>query len=253
MYTVGELARMAGVSARTLRYYDQAGLLKPRSVTEAGYRLYGDDAPGELTQILFFRELDFSIDEILRIRSRPNYDAREAMERQRALLLLRRERLDRLIGLTEWALKGEVIVDLNAFDTSEIEEAKAKYADEARQRWGDTEAYRQSERKTASYGKADWARIKEETDEVFGAFALLAKAGAAPDSPEAIALTQKWQNVITRNFYECTDEILLGLASMYESDDRFRENIDKAGPGTATFITAAIRALCSGCSRPISL
>ena len=76
---------------------------------------------------------------------------------------------------------------------------------------------------------------------------------AAPDSPEAIALTQKWQNVITRNFYECTDEILLGLASMYESDDRFRENIDKAGPGTATFITAAIRALCSGCSRPISL
>jgi DNA-binding transcriptional MerR regulator len=244
MYTVGELARMAGVSARTLRYYDQAGLLRPRSVTGAGYRLYGDDAPDELAQILFFRELDFSIDEILRIRSCPDYDAHEALERQRALLIMRRERLDRLIGLADWALKGEVIMELNAFDMTEIEEAKAKYADEARQRWGGTEAWKVSEQKTAAYGKADWARIKQETGEVFEGFAALAKAGAAPDGPEATALAKKWQDVITRNFYECTDEILLGLASMYECDDRFRENIDRAGAGTAAFAAAAIRALC---------
>jgi DNA-binding transcriptional MerR regulator len=243
MYTVGELARMAGVSARTLRYYDQAGLLKPSAVTEAGYRLYGDEATSTLAEILFFRELDFSIDEILRVRSRPDYDAREALEKQRALLTLQRNRLDRLIALAGRALKGEVFMELNAFDMSEIEEAKAKYADEARERWGGTDAYKQSEKRTAAYGKADWARISVEQKAVFDGFAKL--AGTAPDSPEAKALVLQWQQLITRNFYDCTDEILLGLASMYEADERFAKNIDKAGEGTAAFMTAAIRA-CLG-------
>ena len=240
MYTIGELAKMAGVSARTLRYYDQAGLLPPSSVTAAGYRLYGDEAVRELTEILFFRELDFSIDEILRVRSRPDYDAREALVRQIALLNMQRERLDRLIDLAGRALKGEVIMELNAFDMSDIEEAKTKYADEARQRWGDTDAYRQSTAKAATYGKADWARISLETNAVFTGFSKL--VGTAPDSEEAKALVRKWQDVITRNFYECTDEIMLGLASMYEADERFAKNIDKAGEGTASFMTAAIRA-----------
>jgi len=243
MYTVGQLSKMAGVSARTLRYYDQVGLLAPSTVTDAGYRLYGEEAVSALAEILFFRELDFSIEEILRIRSRPDYDAHEALERQRTLLTLQRERLDRLIGLAGRALKGEVLMELNAFDMTQIEEAKAKYADEARQRWGGAEAYRQSEAKAASYGKADWARISAETQAVFEGFAKL--VGSAPDSPEAKALVRRWQEVITRNFYDCTDEILLGLASLYEDDERFAKNIDKAGEGTAKFMTAAIRA-CLG-------
>ncbi len=243
MYTVGELAKMAGVSARTLRYYDQAGLLAPSAVTEAGYRLYGDEAISALAEILFFRELDFSIDEIHRVRSRPDYDAREALEKQRTLLTLQRNRLDRLIELAGRALKGEVLMELNAFDMTEIEEAKAKYSDEARERWGDTDAYRQSEAKAASYGKADWARVSAETKAVFDGFAKL--VGTAPDSAEAKALVRRWQAVITRNFYDCTDEILLGLASMYEADERFAKNIDKAGEGTARFMTAAIHA-CLG-------
>ena len=242
MYTVGELAKMAGVSARTLRYYDREGLLKPSAATEAGYRLYGDDAPSQLSQILFFRELDFSIDEIRKIRSRPDYDALEALKKQRTLLAMRRDRLDRLIGLAERAMKGEIIMELDAFDMSEIEEAKAKYAEEARARWGETDAYRQSEARTATYGKAEWARVKAETQGVFEGFAKLSADGAAPDSPEAQMLVRRWQDVITRNFYDCTDEILLGLASMYEADERFRKNIDKAGEGTAAFMTAAIRA-----------
>jgi DNA-binding transcriptional MerR regulator len=243
MYTVGELAKMAGVSARTLRYYDQAGLLRPSAVTAAGYRLYGDEAVGALAEILFFRELDFSIDEIQRVRSRPDYDAREALEKQRTLLTLQRDRLDRLIALAGRAIKGEVLMELNAFDMTEIEETKAKYSDEVQERWGNTEAYRQSEAKTAAYGKSDWARISAETQAVFDGFAKL--VGTAPDSPEAKALVRRWQEVITSSFYECTDEILLGLASMYEADERFAKNIDKAGEGTAAFMTAAIRA-CLG-------
>lgn len=243
MYTVGELSKMAGVSARTLRYYDQAGLLKPSAVTPAGYRLYGEEAVRSLAEILFFRELDFSIDEILRVRSRPDYDAREALERQKALLTLRRERLDRLIDLAERALKGECPMELDAFDMSEIEEAKARYADEARARWGGVEAYRQSEKRAAAYGKADWARVSAESKSVFEGFAKL--VGTAPDSPEAKALVRRWQEVITRNFYDCTDEILLGLASLYEDDERFAKNIDKTGEGAAKFMTAAIRA-CLG-------
>jgi len=242
MYTVGELAKMAGVSARTLRYYDREGLLKPSAVTEAGYRLYGDDAPGQLSQILFFRELDFSIDEIRRIRSRPDYDALEALKNQRTLLAMRRDRLDRLIDLAERAIKGEIIMKLDAFDMSEIEETRKKYAQEAQARWGDTDAYRQSEARTAAYGKEDWARVNAETQAVFEGFAKLRADGAAPDSPEAQALVRRWQVVITRNFYDCTDEILVGLASMYEADERFQKSIDKAGEGTATFMAAAIRA-----------
>ena len=244
MVTVGELAKMAGVSARTLRYYDQAGLLKPSTVTEAGYRLYGDEAPQELAQILFFRELDFSIDEIFRIRSSPEYDPSEALKRQISLLTMQRERLDRLIALAGRALKGEVIMELNAFDMSEIEEAKEKYADEARQRWGDTDAYRQSQAKAKAYGKADWARINKESKAVFSGFAKLNQEGASPDSQEAKSLVKTWQGVITRYFYDCSDEIMLGLAAMYEGDERFEKNIDKAGAGTAKFMSAAIRAAC---------
>ena len=243
MYTVGELAKMAGVSARTLRYYDQAGLLSPSAVTAAGYRLYGDEAVGALAEILFFRELDFSIDEIHRVRSRPNYDAREALEKQRTLLTLQRDRLDRLIALAGRAIKGEVLMELNAFDMTEIEETKAKYSDEVQERWGNTEAYRQSEVKTAAYGKSDWARISAETQAVFDGFAKL--VGTAPDSPEAKALVRRWQEVITNNFYDCSDENLLCMASLYENDERFATNIDKAGEGTAKFMTAAIRA-CLG-------
>lgn len=240
MHSIGEVSKMAGVSARTLRYYDREGLVKPSVVTQAGYRLYDDAALGELAQILFFRELDFSIEDIRRIRSRPDYDAREALARQRTLLEMRRDRLDRLIALAGRALKGEAVMELNAFDMSKIEEAQREYAQEARERWGDTEAYAQSEARTRGYGKADWARIQRETGEVFAGFAKL--AGTAPDSPEAKALVRKWQDVITRNFYDCTDEILLGLATLYETDERFAKNIDKAGEGTAKFMTAAIRA-----------
>ncbi len=155
---------------------------------------------------------------------------------------MRRDRLEGLIGLAERAMKGEIIMELGAFDMSEIEEAKAKYAEETRERWGGTNAYRQSEARTATYGKVDWARVKAEAQGVFDGFAKLRADGAAPDSPEAQALVRRWQDVITRNFYDCTDEILRGLASMYEADDRFRKNIDKAGEGTAAFMTAAIRA-----------
>ena len=244
MLTIGELAKMAGVSTRTLRYYDQAGLLKPSNVTEAGYRLYGEEVLDDLAQILFFRELDFSIDVILRVRASPDYDPNEALKRQISLLTMRRERLDRLIALAGRALKGEVIMELNAFDMSEIEEAKAKYADEAKERWGDTDAYRQSQAKAANYGKADWARINEETKAVFSGFAKLNRDGTPADSAEAKALVKTWQDVITRYFYDCTDEIMLGLASMYVCDERFQKNIDRAGEGTATFMSAAIRAAC---------
>jgi hypothetical protein len=156
---------------------------------------------------------------------------------------MQRDRLNRLIALAGRALKGEVIMELNAFDMKEIEEAKAKYADEARERWGNTDAYRQSAEKTASFTKADWARVSAEQKAVFEGFAKL--VGTAPDSPDAMALVHQWQDVITRNFYDCTEEIMLGLASMYEAYERFAKNIDKAGEGTAKFMTAAIRA-CLG-------
>ena len=156
MYSIGEVSKMAGVSARNAALLRSGRAFDALGRHRRGLPPVRRRALAELSQILFFRELDFPIDDIRRIRSRPDYDARQALEKQAALLEMQRDRLDRLIALAGRALKGEVIMELNAFDMSRIEEAKHEYAQEARERWGDTQAYAQSEARTRGYGKADW-------------------------------------------------------------------------------------------------
>ena len=142
--TVREVSKLCGISVRTLHYYDEIGLLHPSEVTPAGYRLYGREELSRLQQILFFRELDFSLKEIAEIMNDPAFDARKALLNQKELLLLRQRRLGRLISLVDKTLEGETKMSFEEFDMSEIREAQEKYADEAKQRWGGTEAYRES-------------------------------------------------------------------------------------------------------------
>ena len=195
---IQEAARLTGVTERTLRYYDRIGLLYPSGMTESGYRLYDEDALRRLQQILFFRELGFPLAQIREIMDSPGYDMNEALRRHRLLLIAERDRLNGLIDLAERTLKGENDMSFDAFDRSGIDRQRDAYAEEARRRWGGTDAYAESERKTAGYGKEEWTMIEQEAGEIFAAFAAL--RGHAPDDPDVQALVARWQAHITKHY-----------------------------------------------------
>ena len=128
------------------------------------------------------------------------------------------------------------------FDMKEIEACRKKYADEAREKWGGTEAYKESEERTKNYDEGKWQKVNDEQGIILSEFAAFAAEGVKPDSSEAMVLAAKWQKYISDNFYKCTNEILAGLAEMYIADERFKANLDKAGDGTAEFMSASIKA-----------
>ena len=237
---IREFAEFTGVSVRTLHYYDEIGLLPPAHVDRAtGYRFYDEDSLLRMQEILFYRELDFSLKRIKEILSSPNYDKTKALKEQKQLLTLKKERLERLISAIDGAVKGENV--MNVFDNRELEAYRA----EARERWGQTQAYKEHEEKTGNYSKQKWNGLAGDMDRIMAAFALAMKNGEMPDSPEAQQLVRTLQDHITRNYYHCTDQILAGLGQMYAADERFRSNIDKHADGTAQFICEAIAAYCS--------
>ena len=239
---INEVAKLTGVTIRTLHYYDEIGLLKPSKITESGYRLYNEDALSKLQQILFFKELEFSLNEIKDIVTNPAFDKTEALRNQKELLIKKRERIDNLIKLAESTLKGENNMSFKEFDMTEIEKTKNKYAKEVKERWGNSDAYKESEEKTKNYNKEKWQEINEEGKQILKAFA--ANIDKEADSEEVQRLVFKWQNYITERFYNCTNEILKGLGLMYMGDERFKKNIDKNGEGTAEFLSKAIAIYC---------
>ena len=237
---IGEMAKRAGVSVRTLRHYDAVGLLKPSCITQAGYRLYDQAALARLEQILYFRELGFALDEIKTMMQSPDYDASEAMQRQKKLLEMQRLRIDAMIGRLDEAIMGMGAPRLEVFDVSEIEKAKRQYADEAKERWGSTAAYQESEKRTAGYGKAEWQAIEAGMEQMFAQFAAVRDLDPADERVQR--LVKDWQQYISEHMYTCTDEILAGLGQMYMCDERFRANIDRCGEGTAACMSRAIAA-----------
>lgn len=239
---INEAAKLTGISVRTLHYYDQIGLLHPEETTEAGYRLYGEASMERLQQILFFRELGFSLKDIQKIMNNPAFDRTGALENHRRLLVLQRDRLERLIALVNRTMKGESPMSFQEFDKNEVEKAKEQYAKEAEERWGDTEAWAESQRRTKGYGKEDWARISAEQEAVYRSFAAAMRKG--PASPEAQQSVADWRALITKYFYPCSNEILAGLGKMYVADERFTKNIDRFGEGLADFISRAIQVYC---------
>ncbi len=238
--SVSEMAKLTGVSVRTLHYYDQIGLLCPETTADSGYRWYGETDVERMRQILFYRELDFPLRDIRAILADPQYDKQEALRRQRHMLQLKRERLDRLLELLEANLKGEQNMEFKGFDAAELEEARRQYADEAKARWGDTGAWRQSQERAAQLGKADWLAQAEEMNGIFRRAAALRDTD--PAAPEAQALAAEWQAFISRHYYDCSRKILAELGQMYTADARFQKNLDQFGEGTAAFLSAAIAA-----------
>lgn len=240
-----EIAKITGISVRTLHYYDEIGLLKPTQTTQAGYRFYGEAALERLQQILFFKELDFSLKEIADIIKSPNYDKSHVLTRQRELLVLKKQRLERIITAVEKSLEGDSIFmekDFKAFDTKQIEQAKKAYQSEVIQRYGGTKQFAQSEEKTKSYTKQDWEDIGVKASSIFEGFATL--VGGDPAGDDAQILVGQWQQYISDNFYDCTTDILACLGEMYIGDDRFKQNIDQYKEGTAQFMSEAIKIFC---------
>lgn len=241
---IREFAKLTGVSVRTLHFYDEIGLLKPSSVDEQnGYRYYDEYSLTRMQEILFYRELDFPLKEIRMILSSPDYDKQNALKEQKQLLTLKKERLERLISALDGAIKGE-IVNMNVFDNSEFEAKREEYAKEAKERWGDTSAYKESAEKTADYSAEKWNQVNSAMDKRIAEFADCKRKGFAPDSKEAQSLAKKWQEFITENYYTCTKEILASLGEMYVADERFKKNIDRHGDGIAQFMSEAIKAYC---------
>ena len=240
MFTVSEVSKIAGISIRTLQYYDKIGLLPPSGFTDSGYRLYNEASLEKLQTILLFRELEFPLKEIKKIIENPDFDREKALSEQIKLLKLRREQIDSLISLAEKIKnKEEKILDFSAFDKTKLKE----YETEAKKRWGKTSAFKEFESKNEGRSDDENSFIASEMMEIFAEFGKI--SDKKPESEEAQKLVKKLQSFITENYYNCTDEILLGLGQMYVFDERFTENIDKAGgKGTAEFVSKAIAAHC---------
>ncbi|NMP38177.1 MAG: MerR family transcriptional regulator [Clostridiales bacterium] len=242
MKTVNEVAKLSGLTVRALHYYDETGLLKPDEVTSAGYRMYGSTALERLQQILFFRELGFELKEIKAIIDNPSFDKNEALLKHRELLKMKKAHIDGLIELTDSVMRGEKNMSIEEFNKTEMENAKEKYAQEAKAKWGDTHAYKQSEEKTAKYGSQDWNVAQAAGEEAYARFISVMNDGGSPQSEAAKLAAKGWQEYISKYFYDCTDVILESLAQMYVGDERFTENIDSRKPGLASFMSDSIGA-----------
>lgn len=249
-YTIGKVAGMAHVSVRTLHYYDAIDLVQPSYETASGYRLYDERDLELLQQVLFFRALGFPLAQIRTIVQSPSFDRRKALEAHRAALLEQRRRVEALLAAVNHTIeamdKGEAMDKkemFDAFDERALEEHRAKYAEEAKQRWGMTDAYTEFQKKASTRTKEDWSRILHEAQEIDVAMAALMERG--PADPGVQELVRRKQEHLSRNFYTCSTEMLMGLSTMWVSDPRFTATYDKIKPGLAQFWRDAVGVYCA--------
>lgn len=240
MKTVKEVSLFTGVSVRTLHHYDAISLLKPTRVTEAGYRLYDDEALSRLQTILLFRQLQFPLKEIRDILDSPGFDPMEALTQQIHLLELQRQQLDNLIShARKIQTTGVFSMDFSTFDTTELDQ----YTAEAKAKWGKTKAWQEYEQKSADQTAEQMQSTGDALMDIFAQFGKIRQL--APESEEAQALVASLQNFITQHYYTCTKPILQGLGQLYIAGDSMTDNIDKAGgEGTAQFAHDAIEVYC---------
>ncbi|MFG3254327.1 MerR family transcriptional regulator [Streptomyces sp. NPDC048172] len=244
-HSVGEVSRVAGVTVRTLHHYDGIGLLAPSERTPAGHRRYSDADLDRLQRILFYRELGFSLEEVAELLDDPEADPHEHLRRQHALLEARIGRLREMAAAVERAMEARRMgINLTPEEKFEVfgDFDPDAYAEETERRWGGTEAYRESQRRAASYTKEDWKRFKEEFDGIHRRIAEAMERGAAPDSEEATDLAEEHRLFISRTSYECGHAMHTSLGEMYVADPRFTATYEAVRPGLAVYLRDAIRA-----------
>ena len=242
-YSIKEIADMAGVTIRTIRYYDEIGLLSPAETGDNGYRYYDRESLLHLQQILFLRELDMPLKEIGQMINRPGFSIVEALESHRLHLNKKVRRLNTLVTTiddTIEALKGAKKMKEQAFfkgfDASQ-------YEDEVRERWGDSPKYFQSRKKWDSYSKDQKEAIKEEGRRITARMAGT-DANTLPDDPEVQEAVSAYHAYINKYFYTCDIDSLRGLANMWVEDPRFAANYEEVREGGAKFVREAVRIYC---------
>jgi DNA-binding transcriptional MerR regulator len=265
-YQVKEVAELSGLSIRALHHYDAIGLLIPSFRSAAGYRLYDADDLLRLQQIVIGRELGLSLEDIRRSLDDASFDRRRALHEQRDALRRRAQHTAEMIHAIDAAIaiidaahdrtivelicdaprSGESLTQLEGttMDMKKIFDGfdPDKHAEEAKQRWGNTDSYKDSVQRTQAYTQADWKRYKEEAGTIYADAAAAMQSGKSPGDPAAMDVAERHRLSIDRWFYPCSSAMHCGLADMYEADQRFRATIDKAGTGLTTFLSAAIRA-----------
>ena len=239
-YTVSQLAKMAGVSVRTLHHYDHIGLLKPSGRTRAGYRLYGDTDLLRLQQILFFKELDIPLADVRQILDDPGFDQVAALGQHRQSLIGRIERLERLLKTIDKTLhrltEGDVTLTdaelYEGFTTEQIERTKR----EARELY-DPALVAESERRVKRMNRAEWDAVKAEGEALStGLAALIERQPGDPEVQALIARHHAW----IENFYPCSAEVYRGLGQLYVEHPKFRAHYESYRPGLADFMAKAM-------------
>ncbi len=243
-YTVKQLADISGVSIRTLHFYDEIGLLKPSYVKENGYRFYEQKELMKLQQILFFKELEFPLDEIMKFISRPGYHMQNILSDHKKLLLTKQKRIEKLIETidkTIISLKGGETMNSNdmfePFTNDELKTLK----EETKQRWGETDAYKQSIERTKHWTKADYDRIKREGVEFTQKLANAMGKDIKSEEVQAL-IAQHHKGIGT--FYDCSYEMYRGLGKLYVDDPRFTAYYERFKPGLAQWLQQAINYYC---------
>ena len=247
--TVHEVAKLTGITTRTLHYYDEIGLLKPSIITEAKYRQYTDDDLTRLQEILFFREVGFALKEIKELLDSPHYVRSEALERHVLILEAQKERIEALISLVKDTINGNKEIKFSAFSNAKILELQSQFQEEVLEQWGNTESFREYKTMFSSHSK----QIQEKEIESFysmarNIFEKLAMYENSPaESSEVQAIVHEWQQYISEHFYECNKQILSNLGVLYITDERFTTFINRFSSGNlAAFFNEAIQIFCRG-------
>ncbi|MEO6880995.1 MAG: MerR family transcriptional regulator [Mycobacteriaceae bacterium] len=235
--TVGQVSRIVGVSVRTLHHYDEIGLVRPTTRTPSGYRSYSGADVERLHRVLLYREVGLSLEEIATLLDDVDVDALAHLRRQRELLGERIDRLHRMVAAVD------TLMEAHTMGTALTPEEQAKifgegwdgYAEEAEQRWGDTDAWKQSQTRAAAFSKADWQRIKDDTDALEADQAAALRAGVQPGSDAANALAERHREQIAVH-YDCDHAMQVAIAGMYVSDDRYQAHYDQREPGLARWL-----------------
>ena len=240
MLTVKKLSRLAGITPRTLHYYDKIGLLKPTRVGDNGYRYYGEEALLQLQQILLYRQLDMPLDNIKKIMGRRGFDVMSALESHKQELSKRIAQMERLIATVDNTilhLKGQKEMSQKQLFEAFSEEQQAEYEKEA-MRLYDPEIVKASNKKWKRYTAADKQRIMDEGNAVYQGFLEAMPKG--PASPEAQAAVKAWRKHMDY-FWTPNEAQLLGLANGYNDDPRFKANFDKIDTNLAAFVLEAVK------------
>lgn len=243
--TVGEVAALSGISVRTLHHYDEIGLLHPSDRSSAGYRRYTEVDLDRLARILAYRELGFTLEQIRDLLDDPTVEPVEHLRRQHALMSAQLARMQRIVlALTKAMEAREMGIKLDPHEMVGVfgEHDPTEHAAEAEARWGETDAYRESTRRTSSFTKAGWLRIKEEAAGIDAAYVDALRSGEPANERVGRAAAEAHRMHIDTWFYPCGRQVHCGLAEMYLADPRFTARYERLAPGLAQYVHDAILA-----------